>query len=121
RTSGVTALAEMRSMISLLRSDGRDAVAAPPRLDRLDDLLTTSRAAGVEVEAAIDVGTLGEISAATEQAVYRIVQEALTNAVKYASGPVAVSVGRDGTDVVVEVRSCGRGDAGPNGGGVGLV
>lgn len=123
RASSVTALAEMRAMISLLRSDATaDAMAAPPRLDRMDDLIAASRSAGLAIDADIDVAGMGVVGAATEQAAYRIVQEALTNAAKHASAArVGLGLRRVGHDLVVEVRSHGRRGVLAGSGGVGLV
>ncbi|WP_405165667.1 histidine kinase [Nocardia sp. NBC_01499] len=99
RTNSVSALQEMRTMIGLLRSDGdtMDEVAAPRRLAQLPSLVDAARAAGitVRVRATLD-GT--ELPSAVDQAAYRIVQEALTNAMKHAPGQeVDIEVGaRDG-------------------------
>ncbi|MFI6043699.1 sensor histidine kinase [Nocardia sp. NPDC051321] len=98
RTNSVSALQEMRTMIGLLRSDGgADEVAAPRRLAQLSMLVDAARAAGitVRVRETLD-GT--ELPSAVDQAAYRIVQEALTNAMKHAPGQeVEIEVGpRDG-------------------------
>src|SRR5690625_4710381 len=124
RQSSVTALAEMRAMIAVLRSTApdTDAAAAPPRLDQIDDLLAATRAGGLSVSAVIDVDDgAGALPAAMEQAAYRIVQEALTNAGKYASGSVEVSLRRENHELVTEVRSRGDRPSIQPSGGVGLV
>lgn len=100
RAGALEALAEMRSMILVLR--GRpDPVAAPAGLARLDSLVAAARSAGQDV---VLVGAApSPLPAATDQAAFRIVQESLTNAARHAPGAaveVAVS-GRDDVEVVV--------------------
>ncbi len=85
RSNSVGALQEMRTMIGLLHSDGAEEVAAPRRLAQLPILVDAARAAGtsVRVHEALDGAAL---PSAVDQAAYRIVQEALTNAMKHAPG-----------------------------------
>jgi signal transduction histidine kinase len=85
------ALTDMRRVLGVLRdADGSESLKAPqPGLDDLAELVATARAAGVEV-ALIVTGT-AEVPPTTGLAAYRIVQEALANAVRHAPGsPVAV-------------------------------
>ena len=94
RAGALEALAEMRSMILVLR--GRpDPVTAPAGLARLDALVAAARSAGQEV---VVVGAPpSPLPAATDQAAFRIVQESLTNAARHAPGtPVEVAVERAG-------------------------
>jgi signal transduction histidine kinase len=96
RTSAVASLEEMRSMILLLRSDVRrePEVAAPARLTApaaVGALLDGARAAGSRVDLEDPGGVLGHpVPAAVDQALHRIVQEALTNVVKHAPGSAVV-------------------------------
>ncbi|WP_433575643.1 sensor histidine kinase [Nocardia brasiliensis] len=97
RSNSVSALQEMRTMIGLLRSDGEgeDEVAAPRRLAQLSILVDAARAAGIAVrvhEALDDT----ELPSAVDQTAYRIIQEALTNAMKHAPG--------QGVDIDVSAR-----------------
>lgn len=121
RSGTLDALAELRSMIVVLR--GRpDAVAAPAGLERLDDVLRTARAAGQQVEV---VGTAPDgLAAATDHAAFRIVQEALTNAAKHAPR-AAVRVVLDAHDdalvVTVTNPTDGSSVAPPLHGGTGLL
>lgn len=93
RSSSLAALAEMRSMIMLLRDEQRpghpDPIAAAGGLDRLDELVQQVRDHGRRVDLAYD--PVDGLPTAVGQAAYRIVQEALTNAVKHA-GPGALRV-----------------------------
>ncbi|WP_423202235.1 sensor histidine kinase [Herbihabitans rhizosphaerae] len=122
RHNSVASLTEMRAMIGLLRSDDTESMerTAPARLRDLDPLIDSARAAGlrVRVESTVD----GELPAAVDLSAYRIVQEALTNAVKHAPGAAAsVSVrGCEGT-LVLEVVNELTGSSSGTGGGTGLA
>ena len=116
------AIAELQSMVQTLRS-GDDADDRTPTLADLDSLVEHCRDLGQQVSVT-RVDDLPEVSPAAELTVYRVVQEALTNARKHA-GPLAeVSVRLRGLPdrVEVEVSDTGRGrPAGrPPGTGMGL-
>ncbi|MEE4424725.1 sensor histidine kinase [Streptomyces bugieae] len=101
-----------------------------PGLDDLGDLVGQSRAAGMVVELSVD-GDEGESSrpryaARVERAVYRVVQEALTNVHKHAPGARArVRLAHREGELAVQVENgpCegGAADAGLPSGGNGLV
>ncbi|GHJ96734.1 hypothetical protein SNE510_62530 [Streptomyces sp. NE5-10] len=87
-----TAVTDLRSLIGVLREPGQDAAAggnmalAPERgLDGVGELVERVRAAGLDadVEAA---GDPAAVPAPVALAVYRIVQESLTNAVRHSGG-----------------------------------
>ncbi|MFE3325212.1 sensor histidine kinase [Streptomyces sp. NPDC059176] len=89
RENAVEALTELRRVLGVLRSE--DALAdgvrhAPqPTLDRLDELVGNVRGAGL----AISTETTGErrpLSPGVELSAFRIVQEALSNAMRHAPG-----------------------------------
>lgn len=86
---------------------GGEAVAAPARLARLDDVLASARAQGLAVEVDDPDGARSAtLPAAVDQAAHRIAQEALTNAAKHAPGArveVVLGLGRD--RLAVEVTS----------------
>jgi signal transduction histidine kinase len=104
RENSVQSLAEMKAMIDLLRAEEPDPHPAPARLAGLDRLLDSARAAGLDVTVQSELA--GELPAAVDLTAYRIVQEALTNAVKHAAGSRAsVTVRRDGAALVVEVTN----------------
>ena len=112
-------------MLALLREDDtvRDHELRPqPGLHDLPALVDGMRAAGLDVrllmEAPADV-----VPAAVGLSAYRIVQEALTNALKHAGPAVADVVLRaEAGQLIVEVRDNGRGGAsGLPGAGQGLV
>ena len=89
--TGRQALAEMRRLLGLLRGgeppQARSGLAPQPGLDDIDELVDQVRAAGVRVELTRE-GVAGAWSPGAGLAVYRIVQEALTNTLKHA-GPKA--------------------------------
>jgi signal transduction histidine kinase len=84
-------MTELRRTLGALRGPGDDTAMQPaPGLDELDDLVAQVRQAGVDVE----VSTVGEpcdLPSGVDLSAYRIVQEALTNAVKHA-GPTTARV-----------------------------
>jgi signal transduction histidine kinase len=91
--TGRQALAEMRRLLGLLRDDqpppAPSELAPQPGLDDIDALVDQVRAAGVRVELTRQ-GTAGAWGPGAGLAVYRIVQEALTNTLKHA-GPQAIA------------------------------
>lgn len=119
REYGVAALGEMRTMIGLLRDgDAADPPGAPPRLDRLEPLLRTARAAGLTVDLDDGITPAGGgptgLPVAVELAGYRILQESLTNAAKHAPGStVCVRLAVTGSDLVLEVRNGASGAVRP--------
>lgn len=94
------ALAEMRAALGLL--DGSEHVAG---LTEISALVAGSRAAGVAVEFD-ESGDVTEVAPGTGRAVYRVVQESLTNAARHAAGaPVSVHLHWRPTELVVQVRN----------------
>jgi signal transduction histidine kinase len=87
RENARIALEELRGVIGVLREDGSETFTEPPQptLSDISDLVEESRAAGMRVSAAIDLGD-ADPPAATGRTAYRIVQEGLTNARKHAPG-----------------------------------
>jgi signal transduction histidine kinase len=96
----------------------------PPTLEELDGLVERARAAGLPVALAIE-GERRTLPAGVELAAYRVLQEAITNALKYAGGaPTDVCVRYGADDVQLHVRDRGAAGAAPSpvaGGGHGLV
>ena len=102
---GRQSLADIRRTVGLLR-DGTAGVVEPPQPDErdLDTLASEYRAAGMDV--AMDRDELGDVPASAGLALYRIVQESLTNAGKHAPGsPVEVTVSRDGGVIDLWIRN----------------
>ncbi|MEV6963865.1 histidine kinase [Hamadaea sp. NPDC051192] len=107
RQAAQTVLEELATILAVLRQNG-DATAPtePVRgLAQLDELLTSVAAAGLRVEHR-QLGSVRPLPAAVDQAAYRIVQEALTNAHKHGSGRAAtLSVEYRRDAVVVDVAN----------------
>ena len=125
------ALTDMRRMLGMLGdapgtpSTGDDARAPIPRLERLGELIEEVRSAGLPVELTVD-GAPRALDAGLELAAYRIVQEALTNALKHARGARArVRLGYEPLALEIEVTDqggTGEHDLGDSGrGGRGLI
>lgn len=127
RAASVTSLQEMRSMIGLLRGDD-EPTAAPARLREAPCLVDAARAAGLDVAwSGPAPDDLRDLPAAVDQAAYRILQEALTNAAKHASAPaVQVDVAVDDAALRLSVTNAApTDDVGrvpqAAGGGLGLL
>ena len=113
-------LAEMRRLVSV--SGESDAMLAPqPSLADLDELVARVRADGVDVEFERPSEQI-ELGNGLSLAVYRLVQEALTNVIKHARPAAArVGVALEGDRLTVEVVDSGRQPARGLGGGRGLA
>ncbi|WP_272496941.1 sensor histidine kinase [Actinomadura terrae] len=83
---GREALGELRSLVEVLRADGEAPLAPQPGLADLDALISETRRLGMPVafERVDEPGSAP--SSLVEHAVYRVVQEALTNVHKHARG-----------------------------------
>jgi signal transduction histidine kinase len=121
-STGQQALAEMRRLLGALRADDEALALAPqPTLSRLDALAAEVTRAGLPVELRID-GVPEELPPGVDVSAYRIVQEALTNALKHAGPARALVRVRYGDDQLeIEVADDGRGSANGDGSGHGLV
>lgn len=107
RAASIRSLEQMRSMILVLRSGG-DAATAPDRLSDASGVLDRARQRGLEVRLE---GEVPALPVAVDQAAGRILQEALTNAMKHARGAaVAVEVAERGDALSLRVVSAGSGD-----------
>jgi signal transduction histidine kinase len=107
-TVGRAALDELNRLLKVLQPDERGtAERFAPRVADLEGLAERIRATGRDVDLrAPDI----DLPPSTARAVYRIVQEALTNAVKHTpAGRIRVDVERAGPDVRLEVvNECDR-------------
>src|SRR4051795_4250570 len=106
--TGRAALVEMRRLLGVLRKDGEGAVRTPqPGTQTLDMLVDRAQEAGLDVRVAID-GHKKTLPAGVDVSVFRIIQEALTNALKHA-GPTRADVllKYDNDAVEVEIVDAG--------------
>jgi signal transduction histidine kinase len=119
---GRGALTEMRRLVGMLRNDAADPLAPQPGLGDLPTLVAQVCEAGLPVELHI-VGERRDLPVGIELSAYRIVQEALTNALKYAGEARATVNVRYGTDSLeLEVVDDGAGSTSPvSSGGHGLA
>jgi signal transduction histidine kinase len=123
--TGRQALAEMRSLLGVLRSAGdiTAELAPQPGIEQLTGLLEQARASGLPVSFTVE-GVPRPLPPSAALTAYRVVQESLTNARKHGGPTVTATVTlrfcEDG--VAVTVTDDGKGIAGPaDGQGHGLI
>jgi signal transduction histidine kinase len=111
---GRQALVEMRHLLGVLRSEAGEptpSLAPQPGVAQLDGLVDQVRQAGIQVDLVVE-GEPVPLPAGVDLSAYRIVQEALTNAVKHARpGRVRVLLRYGERELRVEVGDDGRGAA----------
>ena len=107
--TGRQALSEMRRLIGIMRTEEEVPALAPqPGLGTLPALVEQVRQSGLPVELTVE-GEPVKLPAGVDLSAYRIVQEALTNALKHAGPAHAwVAVRYVGDDVEIEVANDGR-------------
>jgi signal transduction histidine kinase len=122
-----TAIGELRGLLGILRAEDAEAEEsapthqASPGLDQVDELVTSARAAGLDVKHGV-YGEPRPVPSGVALSAYRVVQEALTNVVKHAGARNAeVRVRYLDHALEIEVTDDGRGPDRTNTGGFGLV
>jgi signal transduction histidine kinase len=133
--TGRQALADMRGLLGVLRSNeplgadnaGEGNRGPQPALSELDELLTRVRGSGLDVNHNED-GNRKQLGPTAELAVYRLVQESLTNTLKHAGPDAHATVVLHWASEALEVTVAddGRGPTArdpddPTSGGHGLV
>jgi signal transduction histidine kinase len=105
---GRASLHEVRMAVGMLHQDGDAGQTSPlPGADGLPALIEQFRSAGADAAFSVD-GNIGRLPATTGLALYRIVQEALTNAIKHAPGSqttVHVAVDADEVRLAVDTAA----------------
>ncbi len=123
RTTGTSALADMRRVVAMLRDDDEPGSLAPqPGLEAVPALIGDARSAGLDAHLDV-VGPTRSLPAGVDVAAYRIVQEALTNVRRHARATsVRVALEYGESDVRIEVVDDGVGavDAGTGHGLIGM-
>ena len=124
RSSARTVVVETQRILTLLRlgddvpSD--EALRPTPALSGLDGLVASFESIGLEVRPSIDIPA-GFVQPSVGVTVYRVVQEALTNAYRHGEGPATVDVReREGRICVTVENRVGQSPRG-SGSGLGLV
>jgi signal transduction histidine kinase len=124
--AGRQALADTRGLLGLLRADSPSTIAngwnPQPTLRELPELLDRVRTAGLTVDYT-ELGSAFPLGPAAELALYRLVQEALTNTLKHAGPGAEAAVRFDWNDdgLTLTVSDTGRGCEPDNNGGRGLI
>ncbi|GAA4488901.1 histidine kinase [Actinoallomurus oryzae] len=109
--TGRRALTELRYFLGVL--DPVPEAEQAPRVGRLLDLVEQTRSAGQPVELS-EEGERRPMTDSAELAAYRVVQEALTNALKHARGHrTVVRIRHDAAEVGIEVSTDGPGVPSP--------
>jgi len=110
RATGTDALAEMRRVVAMLRDDDETGERAPqPGMDGLPTLVEEARTGGLDAALVVE-GQSRTLPVGLDLAVYRIIQEALTNVRRHASASTVSVALRYGPDSLeLEVRDDGAG------------
>jgi signal transduction histidine kinase len=120
QTVGREGLAEMRRLLGVLRHDSAPAFAPQPGIASLQALVDEVSATGLPVQLSVE-GVPRPISAGVDISAYRIVQEALTNAIKHAGArTVAVRLSY-ADDLTLEILDDGVSPVGSGENGHGLI
>ena len=106
RASALAGLAELRRVLGVLRT-GEPGTAPQPGLAELDTLLDSARSGGVSVAVTCS-GNPVDLPEGVDLSAYRIVQEALSNAMRHAPGArVQVQVAYRPDSLTLEIRNDG--------------
>ncbi|MDC0773526.1 sensor histidine kinase [Streptomyces sp. HD] len=110
KESSKEGLRELRTTLGVLRQVDEEAPTVPtPGLARIDDLIASAERAGLQVRLESNEPRT-HLPAAVDLAAYRIVQEALTNAVKHGgAGHVTIRLAYEEEQVTLWVEDDGRG------------
>ena len=115
--TGRRAVSETGRLLHAIRDDAQELGLDPtPGVAQLPELLQQFRSGGMDVEYAAD--ELPDLPPGLDVSVYRIVQEALTNALKHGRGAMA-AVQLTARESNLSIRTCNP-TAGDSGGGSGL-
>ena len=102
RDAAGSALAELGSLIGILRGGASAPLDPSPTLAQLPELTAAFEATGLQVSVR-EQGTVRPLPAAVDLAAYRLLQESLTNAHKHGSGNAEVHITYDVDRLVIDV------------------
>jgi signal transduction histidine kinase len=107
---GRSVLDELTRLLGILHTDEEDSPRAPqPGLAQLDALVRRVRKAGLPVSLRVDGQPVG-LAPGLDASAYRVIQEALTNALKHAGRvPTEVTVSYEPSSLALEILSAGNG------------
>ncbi|MDT6983566.1 sensor histidine kinase [Streptomyces lusitanus] len=98
-TSSRAALLDLRRLLDFLHDSPAEG-ARQPGLDDLDELVHVMAEAGLETRIGVE-GTRQKLESSLDIAVYRVVQEMLTNALRHGDGHVDLTLGYSASSVTV--------------------
>jgi signal transduction histidine kinase len=110
-------LGEIDRLVGALREGGSADVEPPPGLAAIDGLVERHRAAGLDVSVETR-GSQKALARAADQAAYRILQEALTNAARHGNGVANVDIDFGDTEIEITVTNPTAGDVDREGHGL---
>lgn len=108
RENALAALTELRHILGMLRAEEQDAegrYTPQPTLENVEELVANVRAAGLRIDSVVS-GVVRQVPQRVELSAFRIVQEALSNALRHSPGcrvEVELSYGR--TDIGIRVAN----------------
>jgi signal transduction histidine kinase len=103
RGAAKQALTELQSTLVVLRGSGPEPVTPQPRLDQLPQLVEQAGAAGLQATLTVN-GDPAVLAASQQLAIYRIIQEGITNTIRHSGASrvaITVAVGTDSVEVDV--------------------
>ncbi len=109
---GRDALAEMRRLLGVLRTNDGQTLAPQPSLAEVDRLVKGARASGMEIALSVE-GEPRPLPTGVDVSAYRIVQEAVRNAREQRDGSIRVTVTYSDRDLRLEVSGARRDGALP--------
>jgi signal transduction histidine kinase len=108
---------EIDRLVGALRVEGSVEVEPPPGLAALEGLVERHRAAGLDVRVETR-GPRRSLAPGADQAAYRIIQEALTNAARHGRGGAEIDIAFGESDVEITVTNPAAADASEDGHGL---